>query len=123
MTEVGRLNVKVLASGAGDASLRQALEAIVIRKEDPPLNKKQEWTSEPRKRKIKSENQWLHLLPMFPSFPSFRTYPYFKNKQASFFMNNNENPLQITIQAPPHFHIFQLFSNIYDLFLEVDIDI
>ena len=57
MTEVGRLNVKVLASGAGDASLRQALEAIVIRKEDPPLNKKQEWTSEPRKRKIKSENQ------------------------------------------------------------------
>ena len=36
----------------GDASMRQALEAVIIRKEDPPLNRKQEWTNEPRKRKI-----------------------------------------------------------------------
>ena len=31
------LNVKVLASCPGDASMRQALEAVIIRKEDPPL--------------------------------------------------------------------------------------
>ena len=49
------LNVKVVASCPGDASMRQALEAVIIRKEDPPLNRKQEWTNEPRKRK--SENQ------------------------------------------------------------------
>ena len=51
------LNVKVVASCPGDASMRKALEAVLIRKEDPPLNRKQEWTNGPRKRKIKTEKQ------------------------------------------------------------------
>ena len=51
------LNVKVLASCPSDARMRQALEAVIIRKENPLLNRKQEYTNEPRKRKIKSENQ------------------------------------------------------------------
>ena len=51
------LNIKVVVSCPGDASMRQALEAVIIRKEDPPLNRKQEWTNEPRKREIKTEKQ------------------------------------------------------------------
>ena len=45
------LNVEILASCVGDPSMRQALEAVVIRKNDPVLNRKQEWTNEPRQRK------------------------------------------------------------------------
>ena len=51
------LDVRVLASCPGDPGMRQALEAVIIRKEDPPLNRKQEWTNEPRKRKRRAENQ------------------------------------------------------------------
>ena len=45
------LNVEILASCTGDPSMRQALEAVLIRKNDPVLNRKQEWTNEPRQRK------------------------------------------------------------------------
>ena len=48
---VPALEVSIVGSCKGDPSLRQALEAVTIRKHDPVLNRKQEWTNEPRKRK------------------------------------------------------------------------
>ena len=50
---VPALEVSIVGSCKGDPSMRQALEAVTIRKQDPVLNRKQEWTNEPRKRKPK----------------------------------------------------------------------
>ena len=52
---VPSLNVKVLASCPGDPGMRQAVEAVTIRKNDPILNRKQEWSNEPRQRKQKHQ--------------------------------------------------------------------
>ena len=49
--QVPHLNVTIVGKCVGDPSLRQALEAVTIRKNDPCLNRKQEWNNEPRKRK------------------------------------------------------------------------
>ena len=48
-----QLDVKILASCAGDPGMRQAIETVMIRREDPVLNRKQEWNNEPRLRKSK----------------------------------------------------------------------
>jgi hypothetical protein len=47
------LDVTIVGKCVGDPSMRQALEAVTIRREDPMLNRKQEWNNEPRKRKSK----------------------------------------------------------------------
>ena len=51
--QVPSLEVKILGTCPDDPSMRQALEAVFIRKEDPILNRKQEWTNEPRQRRDK----------------------------------------------------------------------
>ena len=47
------LEIKLLHRCFADPSLRQAIEAVVIKEEDPLLNRKEEWNNEPRKRKNK----------------------------------------------------------------------
>ena len=54
--EIPPLSVEIVGRCAGDPSLRQALEAVLIRKTDPCLNRKQEWNNEPRKRKSLTSN-------------------------------------------------------------------
>ena len=51
------IGVEILARCPFNASLRQTLEAVTIREEDPILNRKQEWTNEPRKRKKNRDKQ------------------------------------------------------------------
>ena len=53
--QVPSLEVKILRTCPDDPSMRQALEAVFIRKEDPILNRKQEWTNEPRQRRDKQK--------------------------------------------------------------------
>ena len=45
------VKVEVVAQCHGDPGLRQAMEAVRIRELKPPLNGKEEWTNQPRKRK------------------------------------------------------------------------
>ena len=45
------LKFEVLQKFPGDPALRQATEAVSIRKNRPKLNGKEEWTNEPRQRK------------------------------------------------------------------------
>ena len=47
------MKVKIVAQCLGDPGLRQAMEAVLIRDKNPPLNGKEEWTNNPRKRKPK----------------------------------------------------------------------
>ena len=49
--EVPPLKMEVLGKFPGDPGLRQATEAVSIRKNKPSLNGKDEWTNEPRRRK------------------------------------------------------------------------
>ena len=49
--EVPPLKLEIKAQCLGDPGYRQALEATRIREEKPPLNGKEEWTNQPRKRK------------------------------------------------------------------------
>ena len=46
-----QLGLEVIARCPGDATLRQATEAVAIRDDKPVLNGKDEWTNQPRKRK------------------------------------------------------------------------
>ena len=50
------LNIEILKKFPGDPALRQATEAVSIRRNKPPLNGKEEWTNEPRKRKSDVNN-------------------------------------------------------------------
>ena len=45
------LDITIVGKCVGDASMRQSLEAVTIREEDPILNRKQEWNNEPRPRR------------------------------------------------------------------------
>ena len=49
--EIPPLKIEVLRKFPGDPALRQATEAVSIRVNRPPLNGKDEWTNEPRKRR------------------------------------------------------------------------
>ena len=49
--EVPQLKLEILSRCPGDPGLRQATEAVSIRENKPPLNGKDEWTNEPRKKK------------------------------------------------------------------------
>ena len=53
------LNIEILRKFPGDPALRQATEAVSIRRNKPPLNGKEEWTNEPRKRKSDVNNDYL----------------------------------------------------------------
>ena len=54
--EVPPLKIEVLRKFPGDPALRQATEAVSIRMNRPPLNGKNEWTNEPRKRRQREES-------------------------------------------------------------------
>ena len=45
------VNLEIIARFTGDAGVRQAAEAVYIREEKPPLNGKDEWTNQPRRRR------------------------------------------------------------------------
>ena len=47
------VKLELVARTQSDPTLRQALEAVVIREERPILNSKEEWSNQPRKRKEK----------------------------------------------------------------------
>ena len=47
------LEIKLLHCCFADPSLRQAIEAVIIKEEDPLLNRKEEWNNEPRKKRNK----------------------------------------------------------------------
>ena len=49
--EIPPVSVEIVGRCAGDPGLRQALEAVLIRKTDACLNRKKEWNNEPRKKK------------------------------------------------------------------------
>ena len=49
------VKLELIARTQSDPTLRQALEAVVIREEKPVLNSKEEWSNQPRKRKAKSD--------------------------------------------------------------------
>ena len=53
--EIPPVKVEVLYQCFSNASLRQALEAVLIREENPILNRKEEWNNEPRKRKTQTK--------------------------------------------------------------------
>ena len=44
-----KIGLEVIARCPGDATMRQAIEAVSIRENKPVLNGKEEWTNEPRK--------------------------------------------------------------------------
>ena len=44
------VSVEVIAKCPGDPVLRQAIEAVKIREDNPPLNGKEKWTNQPRKK-------------------------------------------------------------------------
>ena len=45
------VNLEIIARFTGDAGVRQAAEAVYIREEKAPLNGKDEWTNQPRRRR------------------------------------------------------------------------
>ena len=49
-----KLGLEVVARCPGDATMRQALEAVSIRENKPVLNGKEEWSNQPRKRNPKN---------------------------------------------------------------------
>ena len=49
--EIPPLKVQIIGKFPGDPGLRQATEAVSIRENRPPLNGKEEWTNEPRRRR------------------------------------------------------------------------
>ena len=55
--EIPPLSFEIFGTYAGDPSLRQALEAVLIRNTDPCLNRKQEWNNEPRKKTLTSDEK------------------------------------------------------------------
>ena len=50
------IKLEVTARFPGDAALRQAAEAVKIREDQPILNGKEEWTNQPRKRKVRTND-------------------------------------------------------------------
>ena len=50
------LDLQIVNCCFADASLRQAMEAVLIRDEDPILDRKEEYNNEPRKRKSRVKN-------------------------------------------------------------------
>ena len=64
----GNLNppvtLELIARTQSDPTLRQALEAVVIREEKPILNSKEEWSNQPRKRKEKPAEKPRELSQM-----------------------------------------------------------
>ena len=51
--EIPPLKLEIVRRCPSDPGLRQATEAVSIREFRPPLNGKDEWTNEPRKRREK----------------------------------------------------------------------
>ena len=47
------IKLELVARTQSDPTLRQALEAVMIRENKPLLNTKEEWSNQPRKRKEK----------------------------------------------------------------------
>ena len=52
--EIPPLKIEILGKYPGDPGLRQAMEAVSIRRNKPKLNGKNEWTNEPRPRTKKN---------------------------------------------------------------------
>ena len=51
---IPKIKLKLIARSPGDATKRQAIEAVSIRENNPILNAKEEWSNQPRKRKERS---------------------------------------------------------------------
>ena len=51
------IGLEIIAKCPGDATMRQAIEAVWIRENKPVLNGKDEWTNDPRKKKDKSKKK------------------------------------------------------------------
>ena len=51
------IKLELVARTQSDPTLRQALEAVMIRENKPLLNTKEEWSNQPRKRKEKRSNE------------------------------------------------------------------
>ena len=49
------ISLELIARCPGDATIRQAIEAVSIRDGKPVLNSKDEWTNQPRKRRDRNQ--------------------------------------------------------------------